>query len=468
MLEGLLKSRFFSKCKSNVKLTRTRIEHIKKKRNATEKYLRNDISDLLKNGLDINAYGRAEGLLVELNRSTCYDLIDQYCEHILKHLPDIEKQRDCPEECKEAVSCLTFAAARFADLPELRELRTIFSERYGNSVDFYVNKQFTEKLKSGLPSKDLKLQLLQDIAAESGLEWDSKALENKLFNGSAYNKNFEETEESDTNYSVQKKELMGKGHEFKSKREVDLKKKTDRSSHDEQNETIRNEVPPPVKDIQVDTIRRTTKPSEAASTRDVSKKEENDDKPLKYGSIPPPYTKSVGPRERSDSAAAEEKHDQDDSVRKPKTMPKSVRTRNNLKPPSGGSESDKNKQKAAEGQRVLQFFDNGGHDERDEEETIMDKLLQHYSRKKGSRGKGKLEDSTDSRKHRSRDGPNRVSSLPAELTSPTSQMDTPKKHTRASSFQPELLNANAHVHPKLPDYDEFVARLASLRGNRGD
>lgn len=41
--------------------------------------------------------------------------------------------------------------------------------------------QFAEKLKSGLPPKDMKLQLLQDIAAESSLEWNSKALENKLF-----------------------------------------------------------------------------------------------------------------------------------------------------------------------------------------------------------------------------------------------------------------------------------------------
>lgn len=34
-----------------------------------------------------------------------------------------------------------FAAARFADLPELRELRTLFAERYGNSVESYVNKE---------------------------------------------------------------------------------------------------------------------------------------------------------------------------------------------------------------------------------------------------------------------------------------------------------------------------------------
>lgn len=34
---------------------------------------------------------------------------------------------------------LMFAAARFADLPELRKLRHIFVGRYGNSLESFVN-----------------------------------------------------------------------------------------------------------------------------------------------------------------------------------------------------------------------------------------------------------------------------------------------------------------------------------------
>lgn len=49
--------------------------------------------------------------------------------------------RECPEECKEAIPSLMFAAARFSDLPELRELRSLFSERYGNSLDPYANEE---------------------------------------------------------------------------------------------------------------------------------------------------------------------------------------------------------------------------------------------------------------------------------------------------------------------------------------
>ncbi|KAL0415248.1 UNVERIFIED_CONTAM: Methyltransferase-like protein 22 [Sesamum latifolium] len=54
----------------------------------------------------------------------------------------------------------------------------------------------------------------------------------------------------------------------------------------------------------------------------------------------------------------------------------------------GGSEGNENvklsnKEKAAQGQRILKFFDKRGSDEIDEEERTMDKLLKYYSRKKG-------------------------------------------------------------------------------------
>jgi hypothetical protein len=52
---------FFFVCgcsKSLIKSTKTRIDVIRRKRKATEKFLKKDIAELLANGLDINAYGR--------------------------------------------------------------------------------------------------------------------------------------------------------------------------------------------------------------------------------------------------------------------------------------------------------------------------------------------------------------------------------------------------------------------------
>lgn len=60
---------------------------------------------------------------------------------IALHLFVSSLHRDCPEECKEAVASLIYAAARFADLPELRDLRAMFTEKYGNSLESFTSKE---------------------------------------------------------------------------------------------------------------------------------------------------------------------------------------------------------------------------------------------------------------------------------------------------------------------------------------
>lgn len=42
------------------------------------------------------------------------------------------------------MSSLMFAAARFSDLPELRDLRQMFQERYGSSLECFVNQEVTD------------------------------------------------------------------------------------------------------------------------------------------------------------------------------------------------------------------------------------------------------------------------------------------------------------------------------------
>ncbi|KAJ4958606.1 hypothetical protein NE237_025717 [Protea cynaroides] len=186
MLDGLFGRGFTTKCKSSIKLIKARIDLIRRKRNATQKFLKKDIADLLANGLDTNAYGRAEGLLVELNLSSCYDLVEQFCDCILKEISVMQKQRECPEECGEAVQSLKFAAARFADLPELRDLRQLFAERYGNSLESFLNQEFSEKMAAKSHTRENKLQLMRDLAKEFSIKWDSKAFEQKLSNPPAY------------------------------------------------------------------------------------------------------------------------------------------------------------------------------------------------------------------------------------------------------------------------------------------
>ncbi|XP_031269377.1 uncharacterized protein LOC116127856 [Pistacia vera] len=78
-----------------------------------------------------------------------------------------------------------FAAARFSDLPELRDLRQLFQERYVNSLEHFVNQEFVDKLAGKHATMDKKVQLMQDIASEFSIKWDSRAFQQMMSKPSA-------------------------------------------------------------------------------------------------------------------------------------------------------------------------------------------------------------------------------------------------------------------------------------------
>ncbi|KQK17250.1 uncharacterized protein LOC100832711 isoform X1 [Brachypodium distachyon] len=177
----MFNSKFYNKCKHAFKCIRTRLVLIRRKKQAMIRFMKKDIADLLANGHDTHAFGRMDGLIIEMNHSCCYDMIEECCDLIGKQLNSLQKQRDCPQETREAVSTLIFAAARFPDLPELYDLRHIFTERYGNFLEPFVNLEFVRKLDSESFIKEEKFELMQSIAEESSVSFDTKALEIKLW-----------------------------------------------------------------------------------------------------------------------------------------------------------------------------------------------------------------------------------------------------------------------------------------------
>ncbi|KAI4379422.1 hypothetical protein MLD38_005724 [Melastoma candidum] len=116
----------------------------------------------------------------------------------------------------------------------------------------------------------------------------------------------------------------------------------------------------------------------------------------------------------------------------------------------------------------------------DAEERIIDRLLMHYSMKPSTYEPGRLsrklgshqghQIETDLSKHEEEDPevrppcpPQRSISLPPEQT--TAAEMPAKAIIRAASLPPGSCSSRArHVHPKLPEYDDLAARLASLRG----
>ncbi|XP_055819737.1 uncharacterized protein LOC129888755 isoform X2 [Solanum dulcamara] len=488
---------------------------IRKKRDAMLKYLKNDMADLLKSGVDVNAYGRADGLLIELNISSCYDFLEQYCLHILSHLVTMSKQRECPEECREAVSTLMFSAARLSDLPELRELRAIFTERYGNSLECFVNQEFVRKLKSQPPTKDMKLQLMRDIAVESGSRWNSKALEHKLskpliavrdlpkshndeehklhkkMDESARRKEHQKVKlnhenarthtaskaKRDHHSSHGRKEVPGDVHSLAKGKESDKQKRDDISrASNRRLDDIR-----PVKDIKVDITGNNGQQNEPDIIKSVSEEKSDDKTPFYYRPIQPRYNKSRACISKISSDASptgstgethghtemnqkgvkivkEEDSCVNDTIQKPK--PKSVRTR--LQPMRDcEEESDRRLRHRKHGIKIA----SGDHlDKRDEEEKMMDRLLLHYTRRqaqievKTPKSVVKLAEVESSEVSRKR-------SIRVELKQASPPVILREGHTEANSFERhDMLSPNGHIHPKLPDYDDFVTRLAALKG----
>ncbi|XP_010519705.1 PREDICTED: uncharacterized protein LOC104799073 [Tarenaya hassleriana] len=180
MLGGLLGRGFVPKGKSLIKLTKNRIDVLRRKRTATIKFLKKDLADLLANGLDVNAYDRAGGLLDELKHLWNLDFVERSCDFVYKHLSLMQKISECPEDCREAVSSLMLAASAFSELPELRDLRQMFHDKYGDSLGLFINQELVESLSTKPFSLEKKMKLMEDVASEFSVPWDSTAFEKRI------------------------------------------------------------------------------------------------------------------------------------------------------------------------------------------------------------------------------------------------------------------------------------------------
>ncbi|PNX92761.1 IST1-like protein [Trifolium pratense] len=412
-----------------------RLETIRKKKNAVQKFLKNDIVDLLRNSLDYNAYGRAEGFLVEQNMAACYELIAKFVECMLGHVRDLFKQSDCPDECKEAIPSLIYAAARFSDLPELRELRTLFQEKFGNTLEPYTSKEFIERLRQNPPSKEMKIQLLHDLAQDFSIEWDRKALEQRLYSPISHQ---EKEKPKHDDQLLQEKE--------KPKYDDKLLQENEKPKHDDrQKDNGELKLQKNVNDDNINyddpwwrmlrrTDSETTTPDRSsiddqkACSSSIETASEDDEaeikRPFSYKSVPPPYIKTHKVENnlmKSPEALTAEK-----------PVPRSVRRRP-LRPPP-------------EENIVKDFSKTGGSFD---EKEILDGLLMQQILKQSPN------DKEQKRRYRKSS-----SSVPTTMRGKSLPQ-------RATSLVPELLRTTSevsgHVHPSLPDYEDLSARLASLR-----
>ncbi|CAH8383040.1 unnamed protein product [Eruca vesicaria subsp. sativa] len=204
MICGYFRPKFYKKCKHLIKIIKIQLNLQRKRQNAMLNVSKTDILEILNTAHedDETAYKKVKELLEDRRIISSYDLIEQFCDcissnlslmlnqryfhYILKIVSTLQRSqifclytvsRECPKECREAVYSLMYAAAWVRNVPaELKDLRDLFTRRYGESIDAFVNPELVEKLVRRKSSREVRVQTLQDIAHEANISWDPMSL----------------------------------------------------------------------------------------------------------------------------------------------------------------------------------------------------------------------------------------------------------------------------------------------------
>ncbi|CAL1390712.1 unnamed protein product [Linum trigynum] len=183
-LDALL-GRNFRACKLKVvtNLAVSRITILRKQRQARYSQARSDVVDILKLQQHERALIRVEFVVKDRNMLDALDMMENYCRFLIERVMFLEKNKECPDELKEAISSLIFASSRCAEFPELQEIRGIFQLRFGKEFiaraielrnNCGVNPKIIQKLSARQTTLESRIELLRSIASEVHLTLDLK------------------------------------------------------------------------------------------------------------------------------------------------------------------------------------------------------------------------------------------------------------------------------------------------------
>ncbi|KAM1040428.1 hypothetical protein TB2_029273 [Malus domestica] len=193
-----------SKCDKTIVLVVDRIRKLRKRKEEDIVKMRNKISALLQCGQEpINKTCTAriliEDLIREENILEAYVLIKGFCNLVRGRLLVIQVQRECPENLKQAISSLIFAAKKcFHEIPELLTLEKFFKKKYGS--DFVlaatqtncVTPVMVEKLSNRNSTDEEIEKIIHQIAKPCNINgeqqaWNCHPTAPYLYDGVAYN-----------------------------------------------------------------------------------------------------------------------------------------------------------------------------------------------------------------------------------------------------------------------------------------
>ncbi|KAK3012528.1 hypothetical protein RJ639_009101 [Escallonia herrerae] len=131
-LDALLgRSNKTSKYESLANLAISRIAILKQQCRVRYSHAWSDVSQLLIQNHQRSALLRVEHVIKEQNMLIAFVIIENYCHLLIDKVEVIESSRKCPDELKEAISSLIFAASRCAKFPELQRIRELLTSSFG-------------------------------------------------------------------------------------------------------------------------------------------------------------------------------------------------------------------------------------------------------------------------------------------------------------------------------------------------
>ncbi|XP_031098202.1 IST1 homolog [Ipomoea triloba] len=172
---GSLKS---AKLKATSNLAISRLAVLKNQRQAKCSIARSDVLQLLNLGQHDRALLRVEHVIKEQNMLDVFVVVEGYCNLLTERINQLEHEKVCPDELREAISSLIFAATRCGEFPELQELRAIFTAKFGKEFtaravelrnNCGVNPKMIQKLSTRMPSHETRLKVLKEIAKENDI-----------------------------------------------------------------------------------------------------------------------------------------------------------------------------------------------------------------------------------------------------------------------------------------------------------
>ncbi|XP_062106298.1 vacuolar protein sorting-associated protein IST1-like [Humulus lupulus] len=183
-LDALLGRNFkVSKFKTITKLAISRISILSNQHQTRLSHARSDVKELLQLNHQERALLRIERVTMEQNMLDALSMVELYCHLLLDRIKLMGKRKGepCPEELKEAVSSLIYAASRCGEFPELHKIREALTSKYGKDFaaravelrnNCEVNPKMVQKFSTRKPSFETRMKVLKEIASECGVTLD--------------------------------------------------------------------------------------------------------------------------------------------------------------------------------------------------------------------------------------------------------------------------------------------------------